>query len=87
MEDEILTGLRAIDQAHATPFKDALTKLGSSGEGFTLEGGRDQAGRTGASLEATKTFGKNKTWSASAAAQWVKDAGYAVMGKLKWTPK
>jgi hypothetical protein len=75
------------DRPSHTPIGDAIEKLGSSGDGLSLAGGRDPSGQASASVEATKTFGKNKTWSASAAASWVKAKGAGVMGKLKWTPK
>lgn len=86
-DDEILAGLRRIDAAKATPFQDAIDKLGESGDGLELHVGADDRGNAGVGLEATKTFGKNKTWSASAAVAWAKATGAAVMGKLTWKPK
>lgn len=74
------------DIAPMTPLQDALDKLGTSGgDGLEFDVGKDAAGHVGASVEASKELGKG--WSVAAAAQWAKDVGYAVMGKLKWTPK
>lgn len=85
MDDELLAGLRQIDKANATPLHDALTKLGTSGDGLEIAGGRDRAGHVGVSASVTKDLGKG--WSIAAAAQWAKDAGYAALGKLSWKPK
>lgn len=84
-DDPILAGLREIDAAQATPLHDALNKLGTSGEGFELDASKDQAGHVGVSVEATKDLGKG--WTIAGAASYVKDLGYAAMGKLTWTPK
>lgn len=66
-----------------TPIKDAIDKLGASGDGLEFTAG-SEAGQAGAAVEATKTVG---TWSVSAAAAWVKGKGASVLGKIKWTPK
>jgi len=68
-----------------TPLHDAIEKLGTSGEGLELDVGKDAAGHLGASVEASKDLGKG--WSIAAAAQWAKDFGYSVIGKVRWTPK
>ena len=68
-----------------TPLHDAIDKIGTSGEGFELDAVRDQSGHAGVSVGGTKNVGKG--WSLSGAFQWAKDAGYAVMGKVRWTPK
>lgn len=70
-----------------TPIGDAIDKIGASGEGFDFELGRDARGDPHVTAEGTKTFGKNKTWSASGAVAWAKATGVAVLGKLKWSPK
>jgi len=70
-----------------TPIGDAIDRLGASGEGFELETGRDARGDPHVRVEGTKVFGKDKTWSASGAVAWAKATGYAVLGKLRWTPK
>jgi hypothetical protein len=85
VDDPILISQRHIVDAQSTPFKDALDKLGTSGEGFELDAGRDAAGHIGATVEATKDLGRG--WSVAAAASWAKDLGYAAMGKLTWKPK
>lgn len=72
-------------QPSPTPLKDGIDKIGRGGEGFELEGGRDSAGHLGGTVEAFKEVGKG--WSVGAAASWFKDAGYAVWGKIVWSPK
>ncbi len=87
MSDEILVGLCEIDAANATPLRDAIDKLGTSGDGLELSAERDVRGDTRAQLEATKTWGAEREWSVAAAVAWAKDMGYSAMGKLKWSPK
>lgn len=84
-DDPILAGMREIDAAQSTPLHDALDRLGTSGEGLELDAARDPAGHVGVTVEATKDLGKG--WTVSGAASYVKDMGYAAMGKLRWTPK
>ena len=69
------------DRPTTTPIGDAID------QGFELEAGRDARGDPHVRAEGTKTFGKDKTWSASGAVAWAKATGYAVLGKLRWTPK
>lgn len=84
MTDILILNQREIDKAHETPLQDAIDKMGTSGDGLELEVGRDSRGHAGATFEATKTKG---AWSAGAAVQWVKDAGFAAWGRVKWSPK
>jgi hypothetical protein len=68
-----------------TPFKDALDKLGSSGDGLT--GTVDFNERTksvDAGVEVTKTWGN---WSTSAAWAYTKELGNTILGKVTWRPK
>jgi hypothetical protein len=84
MTDDPLFGAPVL-QPSATPLHDAIDKLGQNGEGFELDAGRDTAGHVGVTAEVDKDLGKG--WSVGAAAQWMKDAGWAAWGKVKWTPK
>ena len=63
-----------------TPIKDALDKLGSGGDGFSL-GGDLKSKTIGA--EATFTPGK---WTLSGAWQYTKDLGHSLLGKVTWKP-
>lgn len=67
------------------PFHDALDKLGTSGEGLELDALKDSAGHVGVTVEATKDIGKG--WTVAGGFQYAKDMGYALMGKVRWTPK
>ncbi len=73
------------DDPLSTTLHDAIDKIGTDGDGLEFDVGRDPEGHAGASVEASKTIGKG--WSVAAAAQWMKDVGYSVVGKVKWTPK
>jgi len=60
--------------------KDALDKLGTSGDGLTASGSlRDKT----ASVEASKTAGN---WTFSTAWQYTKDMGNSLLGKITWRP-
>lgn len=61
--------------------KDALDKLGTTGDGLTFEGDLKQK-KVG--VEATKTKGN---WSFSAAWSYAKDLGHTALGKVTWRPK
>lgn len=84
-DDEILTGLREISRANATPLHDALDRIGTHGEGFELDAARTTDGRISAEASGTKALGKG--WTVSGGIQWAKDTGAAALGKLTWTPK
>jgi hypothetical protein len=65
-----------------TPLKDALDKLGTSGDGLTFEAAHSEKD-TKVGVEATKTWG---SWSASAAWEYTKQLGNTVLGKVTWRP-
>jgi hypothetical protein len=84
MSDEILTGLREIDHANATPLHDALDRLGQHGDGLEIGGARTKDGDISAEAGVTKTIGKG--WSVAGGAQYVSDT-WTALGKLMWRPK
>ena len=70
-----------------TPLKDALDKLGSSGEGLDVFIVKEEGARKpDFGAEVTKEFGKNKSWSVSAGVQYVKEK-WAALGKVSWRPR
>lgn len=67
----------------STPIKDALDKLGTSGDGLTFEAALTEEKQT-IGVEASKTAG---TWTFSGAWQYAKDLGHMALGKVTWRPK
>jgi hypothetical protein len=91
-DDPILASMRMTEAARqrelqpsATPLKDAIDRLGENGDGLALDVGRDTSGHAGVVVEGSKTLGKG--WSIGGAFSYVRDAGYAAWGKVRWTPK
>jgi succinylarginine dihydrolase len=66
-----------------TPIKDALDKLGTSGDGFTVIADVSEKSKT-VGAEVSVSPGN---WTLSAAWQYTKDLGHAALGKVTWRPK
>ncbi len=66
-----------------SPFKDALDKLGSGGDGLSITAGHDSKHDTQVTAEVSVSPGK---WTMSAAWTYAKDVGNAALGKITWRP-
>lgn len=64
----------------STPLKDALNRIGKE-DGFSIGG---DLKKKQVEAEATITPGN---WTLSAAWQYAKDTGHALLGKITWRPK
>lgn len=65
-----------------TPLKDALDKLGSSGDGLTVTATHD---KTDTQLAAEVSISPGK-WTLSAAWAYTKELGNTALGKVTWRP-
>lgn len=69
-----------------TPIQDSLDGIGKNGDGFDLTLAHETEGGTSVGVDVFRDIGKPGGWSLGGAAQWIKDKGGRVLGKLTWRP-